>query len=61
MLDFEARNSSLISCLFKGTRVHITVNRGSKNKFYMHFEWISGGNEKYYSEIRDHIMNMLVI
>ena len=61
MLEFEARNSSVIACQFKGARIHITVNRGSRGKFLMHFEWISGGNEKYYSEIREHIMNMLVI
>lgn len=61
MLEFEARNSSLIVCQYKGARFHITVNRASRGKFHMHFEWISGGNEKYYSEIRDHILNMLVL
>ena len=61
MLDFEARNSSMIICQYKGARLHITVNRGGRGKFHMHFEWISGGNEKYYSEIRDYILNMLVL
>ena len=61
MLDFEARNSSVVICQFKGARFHITVNRGGRGKFHMNFEWISGGNEKYYSEIRDHILNMLVL
>lgn len=61
MLDSEARNSSVIACQFKGARFHITITRGGRGKFHMHFEWISGGNEKYYSEIRDHIVNMLVL
>lgn len=61
MLESEARNSSVIACQFKSALFHITVNRGGRGKFHMHFEWLSGGNEKYYSEIRDHIMNMLVI
>lgn len=61
MLEFEARNSSVIACRFKGALFHITVNRGGRGKFLMHFEWISGGNEKYFSEIREHILNMLVL
>lgn len=61
LLEFEARNSSVIACQFKGARFHITVSRGGRSKHHMHFEWISGGNEKYYSEIRDHIVNTLVL
>ena len=61
MLEFEARNSSVIMCKFKGTRINITVNHEARGKFYMHFEWVSGGNERYYTEIRDHILSMLVL
>lgn len=61
MLESEVRNSSVVACQFKGVRFYITVNCGVRGKFHMQFEWISGGNEKYYSEIRDHIMNMLVL
>jgi len=61
MLEFEMRNSSVIACQFKGVRFHITVSRGEKGRHRMHFEWISGGNEKYYAEIRDHVVNMLVL
>lgn len=61
MLESEVRNSSVVACQFKGVRFYITVNCGVRGKFHMQFEWISGGNEKYYSEIRDHIINMLVL
>ena len=61
MLEFEAHNSSMIACRFKGASIHITVNRSGRGKFRMHFEWISGGNERYYTEIRDHILSMLVL
>ena len=61
MLEFEMRNSSVIACQFKGVRFHITISRGGKGRHRMHFEWMSGGNEKYYAEIRDHMINMLVL
>jgi len=61
ILESEARSSSVIACQFKGAFFHITVSRGGRGKHHMQFEWISGGNEKYYSEIRDHIVNTLVL
>ena len=61
MLEFEMRNSSVIACQFKGVRFHITISHGGKGRHRMHFEWISGGNEKYYTEIRDHMLKMMVI
>ena len=61
MLDFEARSSTMIACQFKGALIHVTVNRSGRGKFCMHFEWISGGNERYYTEIRDYILSMLVL
>ena len=61
LLEFEARNSSMIACQFKGARFYITVNHGGRGKFHVLFEWISGGNDKYYSEIRDHILSTLVL
>ena len=64
MLESEARNSMVIACQFKNSRFHITINRGAsgvRGRHLIQFEWISGGNERYYSEIRDHILNMLVL
>jgi len=61
MLEFEMRNSSVIACQFKGVYFHIQISRAGKGRHRMHFEWISGGNVTYYSEIRDHVLNMMVL